>query len=403
MSDPPDYDIAIVGAGVVGLCVCALLENQGYRIALIDPLLQPPALPDPYDLRTYAITPASMRLLDKLGVYAAMDHSRVAEFFGMEVWDAASNGAIQFSAAALGRERLGHIVEHSNLMIGLHKTLVNRRKLTRLVGSVKALEQGDLDVGVVLDNGEKLRAALVLACDGANSPMRLLLGLSAKTRDYTQHAIVCNVEVEVRHANVARQRFLTTGPLAFLPLPKPRECAIVWSTTAEQATWAATASDQEFQAVLGVAFDHALGEVRSASERLAVPLQSLHTSHYAVGRTVLLGDAAHVVHPLAGQGLNLGLMDAAALAEVLAERDELSLRFPGSSLRRYERMRRGENSAMLKVTDQLNRLFGDEHELARRVRGTGMAAVNRIVPLKHWLMLRAMGDVGDVPTVAALR
>lgn len=403
MSDRNRYDIAVVGAGVVGLSICALLENHGYRIALIDPVTQPPPLPARHDLRTYAITPASMRLFDKLGVSGALERSRLAEFCGMQIWDANSDGAVNFSAASLGRARLGYIVEHSNLMIALHRTLASRGNVTQIAGSVNAIEQGDLDVSLTFNSGDKLGAELVLACDGANSPLRRLLGLSANTRDFTQHAVVCNVEVELEHDRIARQRFLASGPLAFLPLPQPHQCAIVWSTSSEQAARAANASDLEFRNTLGSAFDYALGAIHDTSERLVLPLQTLHAAQYAVGRTVLLGDAAHVVHPLAGQGLNLGLMDAAALAQVLGARDELNLRFPSSCLRRYERMRRGENSAMLRVTDHLNRLFGDEHSFTRRARGTGMTVVNGIAPLKHWLMLRAMGDVGDVPTIASLR
>ncbi len=403
MSNSNTYDIAVVGAGIVGLTVCALLEKQGYRIALIDPVLQPPPLPDPYDLRTYALTPASMRLLGQLGVYGATHSSRIADFCGMHVWDADSEGAVQFSAAELGRERLGSIIEHSNLMGGLHKVIETRPNITHIVGAVEALDQSDIDVCLTLKTGEQLRAVLVLACDGANSPLRKRLDLAASSHDFTQHALVCNVEVELHHDKIARQRFLASGPLAFLPLPEPRACAIVWSTTREQAARAASATEGAFRNMLGTAFGYALGVVRESGERLVLPLQTLHASRYAVGRTVLLGDAAHVVHPLAGQGLNLGLMDAAALVEVLGQRDDLTLRFPSSALRRFERMRRGENLAMLKLTDQLNRLFLAEHSLVRRIRGTGMTAVNRITPIKHWLMLRAMGDVGDVPAIAAVR
>jgi len=396
-------DIAVVGAGLVGLSACALLENQGYRVALIDPSAGQTALPDPYDLRTYALTPASMRLFDRLGVGAAMQATRIAQFHGMRVWDANSDGVIEFGAAALGRECLGYVVEHANLICALNAVLAVRSGVTRITGRVNALHQGDAGVRLGLDTGAELRASLVLGCDGANSGMRELLGLLQKARDYVQHALVCNVEVECDHDNIARQRFLGDGPLAFLPLPEARMCAVVWSTTPERAAHAASASDDDFMTMLGTAFGHTLGKVRATSERLALPLQTLHTGQYAVDRAVLLGDAAHVVHPLAGQGLNLGLMDAAALAEVLGPRDDLTLKLPHAALRRFERMRRGENLVMLKVTDQINRLFRDEHPLVRRVRGFGMTAIGGLVPLKHWLILRAMGDVGDVPAIAARR
>ncbi len=395
------YDVVVVGAGVVGLSVSMLLEKSGYRIALVDPKTQPPPLSEKFDLRTYAISPASMRLFDKLGVYDVIDHSRITEFCGMQVWDANSNGAIRFDANELGRDRLGWIVEHSNLMIALTEALFALGNVDRITGLVDAIDQKESDVGLILDNGKELRAPLVLGCDGANSRIRGFLNLSAKVRDYVQHSILCNVEIEFTHAQMARQRFLATGPLAFLPLPNPHECSIIWSTTREQASRVVKASDSDFHRMLGAAFEHRLGVIQSSSKRLVVPLQALHTKHYVSGRTVLLGDAAHVVHPLAGQGLNLGLMDAAALAQVLGSRDDMNLRFPRNQLRRYERMRRGENMAMLKITEELNQLFCDDHDLTRWLRGTGMRVVDRMLPLKKWLMLRAMGDVGDVPIIAS--
>ncbi|MFP6681387.1 MAG: FAD-dependent monooxygenase [Gammaproteobacteria bacterium] len=403
MSNSDIYDIAVVGAGIIGLTACALLERQGYRIALIDPVLQPPPLPEVYDIRTYALTPASIRLLGQLGVHGATCASRIAGFSGMHVWDADSDGFVRFSAAELGRERLGSIIEHSNLMGGLHKVIDTRPNVEQFVGEVQVLDQSDTDVSLVLKTGERLRAALVLACDGANSSLRRRLKLTENSRDFAQHALVCNVEVEFGHDKIARQRFLAGGPLAFLPLPDSHSCAVVWSATLEQATRAASATDDAFRNMLGAAFDFALGDVNGSSERLVLSLKTLHANRYAVGRAVLLGDAAHVVHPLAGQGLNLGLMDAAALGEALGQREDSTLRFPTATLRRFERMRRGENLAMMKLTEQLNQLFLLEHPLVRRLRGTGMAAVNRIAPIKHWLMLRAMGDVGDVPAIAAIR
>ncbi|HCU90051.1 MAG TPA: hypothetical protein DGR97_08905 [Gammaproteobacteria bacterium] len=395
------YDIVVVGAGLVGLSVSMLLEKLGYRIALVDPKTQPAPLSEKFDHRTYAISPASMRLFDRLGVYDAMDRSRITEFFDMQVWDANSNGTVQFSAHELGRDRLGWIVEHSNLMIALTEALFTLDNVDRITGSVNAIEQDESIVGLILDNGEQLRAPLVLGCDGANSRVRSLLNMSAKVRDYVQHSILCNVEIELPHAQTARQRFLTTGPLAFLPLPNPHECSIIWSTTREQASQVVKASDSDFHSILGAAFEHRLGAIQSSGKRLVVPLQALHTKQYISGRTALLGDAAHVVHPLAGQGLNLGLMDAAALAQVLGSREDMTLRFLLNKLRRYERMRRGENLAMLKLTEELNQLFCDDHSLTRCLRGTGMQFVDRMTPIKKWLMLRAMGDVGDVPIIAS--
>lgn len=397
-------DIAVVGAGVVGITAALLLARNGYEVALIDPAAAPgPFRPTAdYDIRTYALTPASLRVFTALGAAATLDPERLAAFRGMQVWDAGSNGMLRFDAGQLGRESLGTIIEHANLHAALHALAAGARGLTRVTAAVSATEIGEERCTLQLDHGGHVDAAIVLACDGANSSMRTQLGVATNTGTFRQDAIICNVETERPHASVARQRFLDDGPLAFLPLPPAHACSIVWTTSPQAAAAAVAAPDAVFAMQLAAAFDGELGAVQATGPRRAVPLQRLHAEHYVVGRIVLLGDAAHVVHPLAGQGLNLGIMDAAALAEVFAQRSELELRFPRSALSRFERMRRGENLAMLQTTTALNRLFRDQHRIGKRARGLGMRAVDALTPLKHWLMLRAMGDVGDVPAIAAL-
>jgi 2-octaprenylphenol hydroxylase len=395
-------DIAIAGAGAVGLASALALAKQGYRITLIDPDQEQPVLPAPYDLRTYALTPASMRFFERLGVANWFDRERLEAFQGMRVWDGNSAGSLEFSAAALGRECLGYIIEDSNLRRALHTAVERCDSIIRRYDAVTDVKIADANVELMFGEPHtSIRSRLLLGCDGAKSHVRSLLGIEAQRTEYTQHSLVCNVEVEQVHDSVARQRFLRDGPVAFLPLPDKRSCAVVWSTSPEQASMALNAPAVDFEQLLGSAFANTLGRVTLRSERAVVPLQRLHTAKYVTGRSVLLGDAAHVVHPLAGQGLNLGLMDAAALAECLGPRDKLNLEFPRSALRRFERMRRGENLAMLSLTDQLNRLFRDNNPLVESIRAAGMVGVSRFWPLKTWLMLRAMGDVGDVPALAA--
>ena len=397
-------DIAVVGAGVVGITAALLLARNGYEVALIDPAAPPgPFRPtSDYDIRVYALTPASLRVFTALGAAATLDPDRLAAFRGMHVWDAGSDGMLHFEAGRLGRESLGTIIEHANLHASLHALAAGARNLTRLGTAVSAMETGDERCVLHLDNGGHVDAALVVACDGANSQVREQLGIAANASAFRQDAIICNVETERPHASIARQRFLDDGPLAFLPLPPAHACSIVWTTSPHAAAAAVAAPDAVFAAQLAEAFSGELGVIRSTGPRCAVPLQRLHAQRYVVGRSVLLGDAAHVVHPLAGQGLNLGIMDAAALAEVFGPRSELELRFPRAAQSRFERMRRGENLVMLQTTTALNRLFRDQHRIGKRARGLGMRAVDAITPLKHWLMLRAMGDVGDVPAIAAL-
>lgn len=397
-----DYDIAIAGAGVVGQTLALLCARSGFRVALIDPREFSPRVGTDLDRRIYALTPASMRLLDRLGIGAALDKNRVNSFTHMHVWDGASDGELQFSAASLGRAHLGTIVEDANLLGAIERVRSTNSSIVRHLAAVDVFEQGDEEVALALSDGSRLRAALLFACDGANSPLREQLGLVTKEASFEQTALVCNVETTKPHGNVARQRFLKHGPLAFLPLPAPHACSIVWTTTQAQAEFAQAATDDQFLDLLSAAFGGALGSIRATTERHLFPLRALHVERYSVKRAVVLGDAAHVVHPLAGQGLNLGLMDAAALAQVFAAGDPLDLRFPSAALERFERMRRGENLAMLELTSALNRLFQDQTGLIGRSRGFGMTFVNRLVPLKNWLMLRAMGDIGDVPSLAAL-
>jgi len=399
--NPDNVDFAIAGAGVVGVTAAMLLAREGFSVVLIDPAPPPQELAAPYDLRTYALTPASLRVLRAIGVDATLDHERVAPFVGMHVWDARSDGTLRFDARQLGRDTLGAIVEHQNIHVALHRLRAGHSGPGLITAAVAGVAAGADRMTVELDNGGSLSAAIVLGCDGASSPSRARLGVPANGTQFRQHAIVCNVETEHPHDSIARQRFLPEGPLAFLPLPPDQMSAIVWSMDPERAAAAVRASDEVFTGQLAEAFDGELGAVRSTTARIAIPLQSLHLPRYVVGRTVLLGDAAHVVHPLAGQGLNLGILDAAALAEVFGERDPLDLKFPRAALERFERLRRGENLAMLKLTNGLNRLFRDDHRFVQRARGAGMRAVDAVAPLKHWLMLRAMGDVGDVPRIAA--
>lgn len=401
MSDIGNFDVAVVGAGVVGLCASILLVQRGYRVTLIDPVLDVPELPESFDLRTYALTPASMRVLTHMGLREALRNDRIADFVGMRVWAAKSAVTIDFSAAALGRECLGHIVEHANLMRALHRGLSGCDQLKQCAARVQRLDSGADDIRLSLDTGDCVRASLVLGCDGMNSQLRKLMSIESNISSYAQHAVVCNVQTEHAHGGIARQRFLTNGPLAFLPLAEKRSSAVVWTTTPDEAARAAGTSEIAFQRMLRYAFDDVLGSVIASSERLVLPLQKLHVGRYCAGRTVLLGDAAHVIHPLAGQGLNLGLMDVAALTQSLGSYEELTLKYPTAALRRFERMRRSENLAMLNLTDRLNQLFRTEKFWITRVRSVGMAALDRATPLKQWMMLRAMGEVGDVPDIAA--
>ena len=396
------FDLAVAGGGIVGASIACAAGLQGLKVALIEP--HPPAMDWPdgsVDLRVYAITRASQRIFEHLGAWEAMQEMGVSPYGDMEVWDAAGTGRIHFSAADIGEPSLGHIIEQRVMVAALHRRLAELPGVERLMpAGVEAFETGGEMVEIRLESGEALCARLLVGADGKASRVRSLAGIAVERYDYHQRAIVCVVSAERPHLATAWQRFLPTGPLAFLPLADGRS-SIVWSTTHEEAEALLALDGAAFAERLAEAFDYRLGAVTAVGERAAFPLARQHAVRYVMPRLALAGDAAHVIHPLAGQGVNLGLLDAAVLAEVLREaaaegRDPGSLRI----LRRYERWRRGENQAMMLAMDGFKHLFGAPFGPVRLARNLGLSLVDRLGPLKHFLVRHAMGLQGDLPPLA---
>ena len=404
------YDAIIVGAGPIGLATALLLARRsGFasaRLAVVDR-----RLPDdlgkvaaaPMDLRVFALSRASERILRVCGAWDDIRATRAGPYERMHVWhaDVPPHGgeALIFDAAEIGERDLGVIVENSVLQASLAGAL-RRAGIALLEGEVTSLtqERGAVNLGL---GDETLRARLVVGADGASSRVRELAGLAAARGDYGQTALVAMVETARPHQHTAWQRFLGEGTLAFLPLHDGRS-SIVWSLPTARADRLLTLAPEAFERELEQDLDGALGKVRLASERIRFPLWKLSAEHYVTARLALVGDAAHVVHPLAGQGANLGLLDAAALADVLAEglaqRED-----PGAEriLRRYERWRRSENELMAAAIDAFDRLLargsGRVAELAQR----GMPWVNRSSLAKRVFIERAMGLAGELPAAAA--
>jgi 2-polyprenylphenol 6-hydroxylase len=404
-----DYDVAIVGAGPIGLATAVLLaRHAGFapgRVAVVDRRIPDPldrARVLPIDLRVFALSRASEKILRAADAWGDIAAMRAEPYERMQVWhaDVPPHGgdALVFDAAEIGERDLGVIAENNVLQAALAGA-ARRAGVALVAGDVTALEQ-ERDAAVLRAGERQLRARLVVGADGAQSRVRELAGLAATRTDYGQTAIVAMVTTARPHEHTAWQRFLGDGTLAFLPL-KDAHSSIVWSVPTTRADELLAAAPAVFERALERDFDGALGKVQLASERLAFPLWRLSAAAYVTERVALVGDAAHVVHPLAGQGANLGLLDAAALADVLAEGVK-SREDPGAmrTLRRYERWRRSENDLMSGAIDVFDRLLargtGRVAELAQR----GMPWVGRSTMAKRLFIERAMGLAGELPAAA---
>jgi 2-polyprenylphenol 6-hydroxylase len=386
MNLTPDCDVAVVGAGLVGCALALGLQRTGLRVRLLERGLA--AEPDDdYDLRVYAISPQSARFLDTLGVWSGVLEARASAYTHMQVWERQPQDALHFDAADVRLMQLGHIVENRVLQ----RTLL------------AALAPGVLREGLVVDDcriddeaavlacsdGTRLRTRLVVAADGARSPLREQLGIDCLRSDYDQAAVVCHVQTERAHDGTALQRFLDTGPVALLPLADGRS-SVVWSSSEAAALLAL--DDAGFCAALEAATQQALGRVLGTTRRLSFPLALQHAERYTGARHVLVGDAAHVVHPLAGQGVNLGFGDAQCLVEVLSEALRAH-RDPGNPrvLARYARARQSAAREMIAVTDGLHRAWQLQLPGWRWLRQQGMLAVNAVTPVRQALVRRACG------------
>lgn len=390
-----DYDLMIVGGGMVGLALAARLAQTQLKIAIIDP--KPVAMSwdkNEYDLRVSAITRASQQLLDKVGAWSFIDKDEEAAYSRMYVWDGeASRGNIEFDANLLAEPNLGHIIENRVLRRSLFQAIKPYRNIDFLSPQkcTKVTYQPE-HANIELADGKSISSKLLVAADGAMSWLRKNSGIEIKQNPYGHKAIVATIKTEMPHQETAWQRFDHNGPLAFLPLIDEHHCSIVWSVKSDYADQLMALDDKDFLQRLEQTFESTLGQCLEASQRVAFPLIERTAECLVKDRIALIGDAAHTIHPLAGQGVNLGFSDVEELAQVIeksnGKQQDIGLK---RNLRPYERARKGEIFMMQKAMQGFKLLFEQDMPFIQMTRSYGLALTNQHPLLKQQLIKQAMG------------
>ncbi|GHA56986.1 FAD-dependent 2-octaprenylphenol hydroxylase [Photobacterium aphoticum] len=395
-------DVAIIGGGMVGLALAAALSETELRVAVIEGHQPDPTLATLPDLRVSALSRASERILRRVGAWPGIEARRSAPYDKMQVWEQDSFAHIAFDAARLAQPNLGHIVENRVIQLALWDKVAQQPNVTLLAPErCDNIVFGETEAWLTLASGKHLTAKLVVGADGANSWLRDKLDIPLTHWDYGHSAIVANIRCAEPHQDTARQIFRPQGPLAFLPLPEPDLCSIVWSLPPLEAEALCAMSDSEFNKHLTTAFDNQLGLCQVEGERRAVPLKMRYARSFVRDRVALVGDAAHTIHPLAGQGVNLGLLDAAALAQELKrlwQQDQDIGKL--SNLRPYERWRKAEAAKMIAAMQGFKDLFSGSHPAKKLVRDLGMLFADKAPGLKDEFMRRALGLSGHLPDLA---
>ena len=402
ISDKFDADVVVVGGGIIGGTFACLLGQAGIKVILLDAGVRQVNSLKKVDARVFAITRASEQILKKAGAWRRIQENDIACFRKMHVWDENGLGEINFDSASICQSTMGYIISHQVIVDALQEKLLDMENVRCIWSVSPAFIKNEVDSMLLeTEDGLQFRSKLVVAADGSNSKLRALANIHYQKHDYQQSALACVVTTEYPHAEIARQRFLKRGPLAFLPMVDPHQSAIVWSSSPDHIQRLKEADKAAFHFELAEAFANELGEIKDSTERMVFPLSRAQAEQYIQPRMALIGDSAHTVHPLAGLGANLGLLDAAALAEVLIDSVQRG-RDPGrlQVLRRYERWRKGENHSMMYLLDGFKHLFENQTQSVQWLRNFGMDMVDSLPVAKRIIMKRAMGLEGDLPQYA---
>ena len=397
-SRPADTELLIVGGGVVGGAMALLAAANGMECILVERSTAGATGTAAEDARVLALTPASRNILSVVRAWQQLAQ-QPGLFKHMQVWDENGAGSLHFDSADIGQSTLAYTVRQTVLVRALEAVRAGLPGVTLCAGAEPVgLIDDHKAIRVTLSDGRELSTKLLVGADGTGSKIRQLAGIEYRVRQYRQTAVASIVRTEMNHGQVARQRFMTDGPLAFLPLAEPNCCGVVWSTAPGHAAELLAMDKAAFQQALAEAFEHSLGAVTDAGVRQSFPLQRAQARHYCRERIALVGDAAHCVHPLAGLGANLGLLDVASLFQVIREAG-IKGRDPGSTavLRKYERWRKGENFMVMMALESLKYLFENQTLPIPPLRNAGLGLYNSFQALKNFTMRRATGLDGDIP------
>ena len=400
-------DLIIVGAGMVGSALALALKDSGLNILLLDSgslTLKPFDPQSAFEPRVSALSMASQRILERVGAWDGILARRSSPYAQMQVWDGSGTGNIHFAASSVHADLLGHIVENQVIQDALLEQLLLSQVQLLNNARLESLRRTAAGWLLALADGRELQTPLLIAADGADSAVRRLAGCATREWDYLHHAIVTSVRCSQPHQLTAWQRFTDDGPLAFLPLARDGDqhwCSIVWSCVPEHAEQLMALDDARFAGELGKAFEQRLGEVLQVEPRMCIPLRQRHAKRYVEPGLALIGDAAHTIHPLAGQGVNLGFLDAAVLAEVLLQARQRGEQLAAEQvLSRFERRRMPHNLAMMAAMESFERLFQAAPPPLRWLRNAGLNLVNGLPEAKALFVRQALGLSGDLPALA---
>ena len=395
-----NFDVVVVGGGMVGAAVACGLGQSGISVAVIEQQAPRPFAPEqPHDLRVSALSVASRKILETVGAWGGVESRRLCPFRRMRVWESA--GDTEFCSDDIGYSELGYIVENRITQLALLERLEKFSNIQLFCPvAIKRIDYGAESSVIDLADGRMLSARLLVAADGGQSRVRQAAGLGVTSWDYKQHALVIYVETDYPQQDITWQRFVPSGPQAFLPLPG-RHGSLVWYNSPDEVRRLKGLSNEQLLQELTRSFPECLGKIRAILGTASFPLKRQHAQDYVKQGVALVGDAAHMINPLAGQGVNIGLLDAAALAEILIEAYRSGQNIADVAvLKRYEQARRYENLQMMTVMDLFYRAFSNTVPPFKFLRNLGLGLAERIAPAKNKVMRYAMGIEGKLPKLA---